>query len=166
MLDAVMRLEKLGLAHRDVKSDNILLSGPLFHGCPEDLALGDFGEVGPLRLEYKTDGTVSKGGAVVAICPEVLAGIHAAMQAGVESTWLNYSKNDCWAVGVVAYEMATGRPPWAGDPPFVQQERRAMPDWCGNTVRDVLDGLLRIDHNARMSAGMAFRLMLQVFSED
>lgn len=165
MLDAVMRLQKLGLAHRDVKSDNILLSGPSLHGCPTDLALGDFGEVGPLRLEYKTDGTVSKGGAVVALAPEVLAGIHAAAQSSVESAWLDYSKNDCWAVGVVAYEMATGRPPWAGDPPYVQEERRPMPEWCGQTVRDVLDRLLRIDHDERASVEVAFRSMLQVFSE-
>ena len=166
MLDAVMRLQKLGLAHRDVKSDNILLTGPSLHGCPTDLALGDFGEVGPLRLEYLTDGTVSKGGAIVALCPEVLAGIDAATRSRLRSTWLDYSKNDCWAVGVVACEMATGRTPWAGNPPYDQRERRALPEHCGRTVRDVIDGLTRVDHDERLSAEAAYHEMLQVFSQD
>lgn len=167
MLDAVMRLQKLGLAHRDVKSDNILLTGASLHGCPTDLALGDFGEVGPLRLEYQVDGTVSHGGAVAALCPEVLAGINAATQGGgAAPVWLDYSKNDAWAVGVVAYEMATGRMPWVGEPPFAQGERRALPQHCGRIVRDVVDGLTRVDHDERLSAEMAYQLMLQVFSED
>jgi serine/threonine protein kinase len=166
MLDAVMRLQKLGLAHRDVKSDNILLTGPSLHGCPIDLALGDFGEVGPLRLEYLTDGTVSQGGAVVALCPEILAAIAAATRSGVRSAWLDYSKNDCWAVGVVACEMATGRMPWPGNSPCVQEDRRALPEHCGRTVRDVIDGLTRVDHDERLSADAAYHQMLRVFSED
>lgn len=166
MLDAIIRMQKLGLAHRDVKVDNILLTGPLLHGCPVDLALGDFGEVGPLRLEYLADGTVSKGGAVVALCPEVLAGIDATTRSGVRSAWLDYTKNDAWAVGIVAYEMATGRMPWAGDPPYAQGERRPMPEHCGRTVREVLDGLTRVDHGERLSAETAYSLMLRVFSED
>ena len=166
MLDAVMRLQKLGLAHRDIKSDNILLTGPSQHGCPVDLALGDFGEVGPLRLEYLTDGSVSKGGAVDALCPEVLAGIADATRSGVRSAWLDYSKNDAWAVGVVAYEMATGRMPWAGNAPYNQGERRELPEHCGGTVRDVINGLTQVDRDARLSAETAYRLMLTSFAEN
>ena len=75
MLDAVRMLKRKGRAHRDIKSDNILLSGALDEGGhPSDLALADFGEAGPLQLEWFVDGSVSHGGALQAIAPEVLAG--------------------------------------------------------------------------------------------
>ena len=66
LLDTVDKLGRQGIAHRDIKSDNILLCGP--DNC--DLALADFGEQGPIQLAY-TDGD-SKGGALSAICPTVL----------------------------------------------------------------------------------------------
>lgn len=68
MLAAVLHLKKMGLAHRDVKLDNILLAGPPDKGgCPADVALGDFGECGPLVLSYMCDGSVSRGGAAIAL---------------------------------------------------------------------------------------------------
>ena len=37
------------------------------------------------QLEWRTDGSVSKGGALTALCPEVLAGIAAAEASGAAS---------------------------------------------------------------------------------
>ena len=89
------------------------------HGFPLDVALADFGEAGPLQLQWLTDGSTPHGGAQQALAPEVIGGM-AVATALSESTGcggnglsestgcggnglspqtvtLDYSKNDEWA---------------------------------------------------------------------
>eukprot|EP01045_Picozoa_sp_COSAG04_P020903 COSAG04_NODE_2193_length_4561_cov_46.389960_5_plen_571_part_00 len=122
MLDAVVKLLKHGNTHRDLKADNIF-----FTGNKKDLALADFGELGPVQLEYK-DG-VSPGGASGNYAPEVTNAI-AGLAAGATVT-IDYSKNDVFAVGKICYKMAMAdndAEPWPSEMP--DRDRAA-----GNMVR-------------------------------
>ena len=100
ILDAVNKLLRSGDAHRDLKCDNIF-----FTGSREGLALADFGEIGPLQLEF-TKGSTSPGGAAGNLAPEVNETI-AALDDGATAT-IDYSRNDVFAVGLIAYKMVMG----------------------------------------------------------
>eukprot|EP01046_Picozoa_sp_COSAG06_P096185 COSAG06_NODE_42287_length_383_cov_0.728873_1_plen_127_part_11 len=106
VVDAIVKLQKptptspVGIAHRDLKPDNIF-----FAGSKKELALADFGEVGPLKLTF-VKGTTSPGGAPDYIAPEIRAHI-SGMADGVTET-IDYSKNDVYAIGMIGYAMCTG----------------------------------------------------------
>ena len=77
------------------------------HGFPLDVALADFGEAGPLQLQWLTDGSTPHGGAQQALAPEVIGGMAVATAlsastqgcggGGPQTVTLDYSKNDEWA---------------------------------------------------------------------
>ena len=96
MLDAVAKISQCDNAHRDLKPDNVF-----FTGRQEDLALADFGEVGSRRLQF-TKGVTSPGGSPACLSPEVLEAIDRLAQG--ETTLIDYSKNDVFAVGLIACE--------------------------------------------------------------
>ena len=76
-----------------------------------------------------------------------------------------------WAVGWVGYEMATGgTQPFAGEPPYVQSDRRTLPPAVlaghGGKVAAVLDGLTRVAPAERLSAEAAYMIMLEIFGTE
>ena len=92
------------IVHRDVKLDNVLLTDP---GTEEEAAvLTDFGmcfdlkkyEVGDFQVHMPVDGW-RRGGAPIALAPEVTL-----PKPGPE-VYLDYSKNDEWAVGMIGHEL-------------------------------------------------------------
>ena len=101
LLEAVAHLNRFGIAHRDLKSDNILVdtstdSQPL-------LVLSDFGccladKKNGLRLPYAS-GEIDKGGNQALMAPEIIN-----KEPSMFSV-LNYSKSDLWACGAIAYEI-------------------------------------------------------------
>ncbi|XP_023167782.2 probable serine/threonine-protein kinase DDB_G0267686 [Drosophila hydei] len=109
MLEAVTHLSRHGVAHRDLKSDNVLIELQL---SPDDqaasssaplLVLSDFGccladKVHGLRLPYVAN-DIDKGGNAALMAPEIFN-----TQPG-PFTVLNYSKADLWACGALAYEI-------------------------------------------------------------
>jgi hypothetical protein len=107
MLHAVQKVGQCDNAHRDLKPDNIF-----FTGARESLALADFGEVGGRRLEF-TKGVTSPGGSPACLAPEVLAAI--GQLAEGQAALIDYTKNDIFAVGLIAYAMCHADPdaaPW------------------------------------------------------
>ena len=149
VIDAVVKLQKHGRAHRDLKPDNVF-----FCGDRESLALADFGEVGDLHLQF-TKGTTSPGGAQEYLAPEIMSQI--AGMADGESAELDYSKNDIYAIGMIAYRMCMcdmDASPWPdGGEPSAGSLRRIPAGSYSERLRNFIErGLLSPDPVQRMSA--------------
>ncbi|XP_034490005.1 uncharacterized protein LOC117793733 [Drosophila innubila] len=102
MLEAVTHLSRHGVAHRDLKSDNVLIELQPNDESPL-LVLSDFGccladKVHGLRLPYAAN-DIDKGGNAALMAPEIFNS-----QPGPFAV-LNYSKADLWACGALAYEI-------------------------------------------------------------
>ncbi|KAI4318023.1 hypothetical protein L6164_025835 [Bauhinia variegata] len=94
LMQAVAHCHRLGVAHRDIKPDNILFDEE------NQLKLGDFGSAEMIREGEQMTGVV---GTPYYVAPEVLAGG-------------DYNeKVDVWSAGVVLYVMLSGFPPFYGD---------------------------------------------------
>ncbi|KAJ1692446.1 hypothetical protein LUZ63_009144 [Rhynchospora breviuscula] len=97
LLEAIASCHRRGVAHRDVKPDNVMFD---MNG---KLKLADFGSAawfGGLDGEEKMEGIV---GTPYYVAPEVIAG-------------RRYSeKVDVWSAGVVIYMMLSGRAPFDGE---------------------------------------------------
>lgn len=101
LLEAVAHLNRSGIAHRDLKSDNVLVDSS-FDSLPL-LVLSDFGccladKKNGLRLPYSSN-EIDKGGNQALMAPEIIT-----KEPSMFSV-LNYTKSDLWACGTIAYEI-------------------------------------------------------------
>jgi serine/threonine protein kinase len=157
VVDAIVKLQKptdtspVGIAHRDLKPDNIF-----FAGSKQELALADFGEVGPLKLPF-VKGTTSPGGAPKYIAPEIRAYISGMADGGKET--IDYSKNDVYAIGMIGYAMCTGSAdadPWPeGIPPQALEAstlKRIPAGVYSEDLRAFVEALLSPKADQRMTA--------------
>jgi len=98
MLRAIVKMEKAGWVHRDIKPPNLLVFGDCFSNDGCDIKVTDFGEAAHVD-------TISEqprlAGSPYYIAPEVWAG-HA-----------EQTKADIWSAGMVAFELFTGSMPAA-----------------------------------------------------
>lgn len=117
LLEAVAHLYRYGIAHRDLKSDNILIEMNSDESPPV-LVLSDFGccladKPNGLYLPY-TSADIDKGGNTALMAPEIL------MKTPGTFSILNYSKSDYWTCGAIAYEIFSKNNPFyemtKGDP--------------------------------------------------
>jgi serine/threonine protein kinase len=92
LLDALAEAHSNGVIHRDVKPANIMC-------CPDRLVLMDFGLARVDDADTSTHTTSIKGTPAY-MAPEVIAGRRADARA------------DLYAVGLILFEMLTGRPPF------------------------------------------------------
>ncbi|XP_054160654.1 serine/threonine-protein kinase Pink1, mitochondrial-like [Oppia nitens] len=109
LLEAVSYLTKCHVAHRDLKTDNILLSfddqiGGNDH-CPW-LVVTDFGfSLTSLSLPFPSD-ELCRGGNRALMAPEIIGA-----RSGPTAR-LDYRRSDLWSVGAIAYELYNGRNPF------------------------------------------------------
>ena len=89
------------VVHRDVKPENIHLAG-----TPTRALLGDFGSAAPLSAESRLTMTGVTIGTPGYLAPELVDGETASPSA------------DVYALGLVGWEMLTGRQPWEGSSLF------------------------------------------------
>ncbi|GAA4624440.1 Stk1 family PASTA domain-containing Ser/Thr kinase [Cellulomonas oligotrophica] len=99
VLDAVATAHRVGLVHRDVKPENVLI------GTDGRVRVGDFGLARAVtEVTSTTTGTVL--GTVAYLAPELVA-------QGASDV-----RTDVYACGVMLFEMLTGRQPFVGETPI------------------------------------------------
>eukprot|EP00198_Chlamydomonas_reinhardtii_P014160 XP_001703497.1 predicted protein [Chlamydomonas reinhardtii] len=111
LLQVLHRMHALRIMHRDIKPENIFLT------AEGDVKLGDFG----LAIDWSHELAFSRSGTLDYMAPEVLINpaTHLQESAAVTAPQLA-AKNirpytaavDVWAVGCLAYELVSGRPPF------------------------------------------------------
>uniref|UniRef100_A0A131YUD8 non-specific serine/threonine protein kinase n=1 Tax=Rhipicephalus appendiculatus TaxID=34631 RepID=A0A131YUD8_RHIAP len=137
LLEAVCHLGQHGVAHRDLKADNLLLDLSKGAASPR-LVLSDFGScLANLHLHFVSP-EVNRGGNPALMPPEV-----AGAEPGLLSI-IDYRRADLWAAGTLAYEL------YGAPNPFYDLDSRsyaesdlpqppgAMPPVVQALVRDML----------------------------
>jgi serine/threonine-protein kinase len=128
-----------GIIHRDVKPDNVLLSGGV-------AVVTDFGVAKAVSASTGSDGHAGLTSLGVALgTPAYMAPEQATANPNTDH------RADIYALGVVAYEMLTGSPPFSGrspqqvlaahvveEPEPVERRRPAVPPMLAMLVKDCL----------------------------
>jgi len=160
LAQALDHLHRAGIAHRDVKPENVFLRRG-------HVRLGDFGLARIWRRSIwcrHTDAphasslrTTSCVGTKAYLSPEVFD-IFERLQSGGSSQEEGGDYGvavDWWALGMVLYEMLSGRPPWhANDEDALLQNLRTRPPLAYDRVashdaRALIGGLLELDPDQR-----------------
>ncbi|CAH1117753.1 unnamed protein product [Phaedon cochleariae] len=155
LLEAVAHLTAHGIAHRDLKTDNILIDT----AEPEApiLVLADFGccladKANGLRLPY-TSHEVDKGGNVALMAPEI-----ACPRPGAFCV-LDYGKSDLWAAAAITYEVFSGRNPFCvGTLRSVDYEEEQLPEMGAEVpyvLRRLVGNLLQRKPSKRLNPEVA-----------
>ena len=101
---ALAHAHQHGVVHRDIKPDNVLLSGG-------SAMVTDFGVAKALSASTNADGADLTTSGVALGTPAYMAPEQASADPLVDH------RADIYAFGVMAYELLTGQPPFAGRPP-------------------------------------------------
>lgn len=146
ILDAVKYLHDMGIVHRDLKPENLL-----YYSLDEDskIMISDFGLS---KIEGHGSVMSTACGTPGYVAPEVLA-------------QKPYSKAvDCWSIGVIAYILLCGYPPFydENDAKLFEQILKAeyefdSPYWddISDSAKDFIQNLMEKDPNKRYTCDQA-----------
>jgi serine/threonine protein kinase/predicted ATPase len=141
LADALSRAHHLGVIHRDIKPENVLLTK---EGTPK---LGDFGLAMLVDAGLSTPNAML--GTIAYLSPEALSG------------QVVDARADLWALGVMMFEMITGRRPFEAPAPgalvmaILHQPTPDLEALCPDTPVELLDLLYRLltkDRNQRIAS--------------
>uniref|UniRef100_A0A182Q946 non-specific serine/threonine protein kinase n=1 Tax=Anopheles farauti TaxID=69004 RepID=A0A182Q946_9DIPT len=158
LLEAVAHLNRHGVSHRDIKSDNILIE--LRPNMPPTLVLTDFGcciadKRHGLRIPYTSD-EIDKGGNVALMAPEIIEQLPGTFAI------LNYTKADLWACGAIAYEIFGNENPfYAGmnaalkNTTYDENMLPSMDENVPNLIQKLVQNILQRNPSKRLSPDVA-----------
>ncbi|KAM9823586.1 calcium/calmodulin-dependent protein kinase type 1D [Neosynchiropus ocellatus] len=148
VLDAVHYLHRMGIVHRDLKPENLLYFNPQDES---KIMISDFGLS---KMEGSGDVMSTACGTPGYVAPEVLA-------------QKPYSKAvDCWSIGVIAYILLCGYPPFydENDSKLFEQILKAdyefdAPYWddISDSAKDFISSLMEKDPSRRFTCEQALR---------
>ncbi|KQK14619.1 serine/threonine-protein kinase AtPK2/AtPK19 isoform X1 [Brachypodium distachyon] len=136
IVSAVSHLHANGIMHRDLKPENILLD------ADGHAMLTDFGLAKEFRENTRSN---SICGTLEYMPPEIILG-----QGHDKAA-------DWWSVGILLFEMVTGKPPFVGNREKIQQkivkEKLKLPPFLSSEAHSLLKGLLNKDAAKRLGTG-------------
>jgi serine/threonine protein kinase len=141
VLEALHYIHSQGIAHRDIKLENIFIS----EQC--HVKIGDFG----LGKNVGDDGFCATScGSPYYASPECLSG-----------SLYNAKKSDIWSCGIALYWLLTGGPPWTGRNHFqlfeqIKKGDYKIPEGLNENCEDFLKKLLTVDPGRRLMIEEAF----------
>lgn len=164
LLEGIVHLGNHGIAHRDIKTDNLFLE--YSEQSVPKLVIGDFGccladTEFEQKLPYFT-ADVDRGGNCSLMAPEISTAIPG------RDIWLDYSKADLWAVGTIIYELFSMDNPFYGNQSgkglldsrtYREQDLPSLPETVPNIVKLLVRLCLSRDPSKRPSATDAANLM-------
>lgn len=136
IVSAVSHLHANGIMHRDLKPENILLD------ADGHAMLTDFGLAKKFDENTRSN---SMCGTLEYMPPEIVLGKGHDKAA------------DWWSVGVLLFEMLTGKPPYTGNREKIQQkivkEKIKLPAFLSSEAHSMLKGLLTKEASKRLGSG-------------
>ncbi|XVF24298.1 hypothetical protein REPUB_Repub13aG0115600 [Reevesia pubescens] len=147
IVSAVSHLHANGIMHRDLKPENILLD------ADGHVMLTDFG----LAKEFdENTRSNSMCGTLEYMSPEIFLGKGHDKAA------------DWWSVGILLYEMLTGKPPYTGRNRQKIQEKIIkdkikLPAYLSSEAHSILKGLLQKEASKRLGSGQEAREIMPSF---
>jgi len=157
LFDAIGYCHDLNITHRDLKPENLLLQSKT---NDRDIKIADFGFAKKVTSE---ECLLTQCGTPGYVAPEILKGVPYG------------SKADMWSLGVIAYILI------GGYPPFIEQNQRELfrkikrgsyefhVEYWGQISReakDLIAALLEIHPNRRLSASQALKSPWMTGSDD
>jgi eukaryotic-like serine/threonine-protein kinase len=159
MADALAHAHGRGVVHRDFKSANVVLT-------PDgQVKVLDFGLAKRLTGEALTEATTVSRHSLTA--PGVVAGTLAYMAPEQLQGQPADARSDIWALGVVLYELATGKRPFQGQTGFdltaaiLREPLPALPSSVPAPLAGVIDRCLAKEPGERYQRGAEVRAALE-----
>jgi len=113
LAEAINHLHEKGVAHRDIKPDNVLCTNSNSTGA---VKLCDFDLCSPISLDISTPTLLSPVGSLEYMAPEVADTFIVDDYYDDNEEDISYNKKcDLWSLGVIMYILLSGNPPFSGN---------------------------------------------------